>query len=176
MATKASKYAKLAADLESFFLKYPGVDTTGRMATLNSFLHDAFPAWVFVGFYTVKEPGRLLQIGPYQGHVLATALIPFGAGVCGTAAATLETQIVDDVTTCNNYIPCDAATRSEIVLPVFGRRYHSEPEEAAARGSDAEGAGARKLIAVLDIDTAELAAFDSVDKEQLEALLARWIL
>jgi L-methionine (R)-S-oxide reductase len=171
-AAKRATYAKLAADLEGFFARYPGVDTCGRMATLNSFLHDAFPHWVFIGFYTVKEPGKLLQIGPYQGHVLATALIPFGAGVCGTAAATLETQVVDDVTTCNNYIPCDDATRSEIVVPVFGYNYHSEPEAPAA----ARGSGARKLIAVLDIDTGEVGGFDGVDKEALEALLARYFL
>jgi GAF domain-containing protein len=167
---KRAAYAKLHADLAAFFARYPGVDTTARMASINSFLHAAFPQWVFVGFYTVKEPGKLLQIGPYQGHVLATALIPFGAGVCGTAAVTLETQVVDDVTTCNNYIPCDDVTRSEIVVPVWGYNYHNEPDATAAAGAP------RKLIAVLDIDTGEVGGFDGVDKEALEALLARYFL
>lgn len=58
----------------------------------------------FVGFYPVLVPDKTLQIGPYQGHVLACGLIEYGKGVCGTAAATNTTQIVDDVSKCDNYI------------------------------------------------------------------------
>jgi L-methionine (R)-S-oxide reductase len=119
-----------------------------------------------VGFYTVRDPGAWLQIGPYQGRVLATALIAFGRGVCGTAAAEAATQIVEDVGVCANYIPCDDVTRSEIVVPVFGRNYHCEAEAP-------EGAP-RKLIAVLDIDSERLAAFDGVDREHLERILAAY--
>ena len=108
----------------------------------------------------------MLQIGPYQGRVLATALISFGRGVCGTAAAEQKTQIVEDVGTCANYIPCDDVTRSEIVLPVFGRNMHSE--------SEAPDTAERKLIAVLDIDSESLAGFDTVDAECLEAILATY--
>ena len=131
----------------------------------SSFLKWHFPEWVFVGFYTVRDAGAMLQIGPYQGRVLATALIAFGRGVCGTAAAERTTQVVEDVGTCANYIPCDDVTRSEIVVPVFGRNRHCEPEAAS---------GERELIAVLDIDSERLAAFDDVDKECLESLLAEY--
>jgi L-methionine (R)-S-oxide reductase len=194
---KAATYAKVEAELSAFFVKYPGVDTVGRMATIkwvarararahartadasdgfnraapaclcacSSFLNWHFK-WGFVGFYTVKEAGKTLQIGPYQGRVLATALIAFGRGVCGTAAAEGTTQIVEDTATCMNYIPCDDVTRSEIVVPVFGRNGHNEPEAAVG--------APRKLIAVLDIDSDELAGFDAVDKECLERLMATY--
>ena len=89
------------------------------------------PTALRVSFYGVKEAGRSLIIGPYQGHVLATALIAFGKGVCGSAAAELATQIVDDVAVCANYIPCDDVTRSEIVVPCFGPNYLNEPEAPA---------------------------------------------
>lgn len=138
---------------------------TTTCAPRSSFLKWHFPEWVFVGFYTVRDAGAMLQIGPYQGRVLATALIAFGRGVCGTAAAERATQVVEDVGTCANYIPCDDVTRSEIVVPVFGRNRHCEPETAG---------GERALIAVLDIDSERLAAFDDVDKECLERLLAEY--
>src|SRR5687767_306173 len=96
----------------------------------SSFLKMAFKHLVFVGFYTVREPEAMLQIGAYQGPVLATGLIAFGKGVCGTAALTKETQVVADVKTCANYIPCDDFTRSEIVVPVFGRNFHNQPDAA----------------------------------------------
>ena len=188
----------MASDLEDFFSRY-AVDTTGRMATIYSFLKVAFPHLIFVGFYTVREPGAMLQIGPYQGPVLATGLIAFGKGVSGTAAESRVTQIVADVSTCANYIPCDDVTRSEIVVPVWGRVLHGEAgsEAPAAPAAAVDGAAApeRKvrcswvrlpfpiagttplhwqLIAVLDIDSEELAAFDEVDREALEAICARW--
>jgi L-methionine (R)-S-oxide reductase len=125
-AEKRAVYSKVRSDLEGFFAKY-SVDTAGRMSTINSFLKVAFKHLVFVGFYTVKSEG-VLQIGPYQGPVLATGIIAFGKGVCGTAAETRVTQIVADVSTCANYIPCDDFTRSEIVVPVFGRNAHNEPD------------------------------------------------
>lgn len=80
---------------------------------------------------------------------------------------------MDDVTTCNNYIACDGETKSEIVVPVFGYNYHNEPEAA---GGDAGATNYKKLIAVLDIDTGEEAGYDAVDKQHLEALMARWFL
>lgn len=63
-----------------------------------------FPRMWFVGFYTVLEPGKTLQIGPYQGAVLACGLIEFGKGVCGTSALDERTQVVEDVSKISNYI------------------------------------------------------------------------
>jgi L-methionine (R)-S-oxide reductase len=114
-----------------------------------------FPQMWFVGFYCVKPDGSGLQIGPYQGMVLACGTIAFGRGVCGVAAATGTTQIVDDVSAIENYIACDDDTKSEIVVPVF-----------QGTGED------RKLFAVLDVDSDKIAAFDAVDKEKLELLCA----
>jgi L-methionine (R)-S-oxide reductase len=180
--TKGETYAEIDKALGKFLAKYP-LDITGRMATLNSFLFGNFPRMNFVGFYTVRAPGALLQVGPYQGEMLACGTIAWGKGVCGTAAAQGATQIVTDVRAVENYIACDEDTLSEIVLPVFGTRYHSEDSEAAAAGTGAGAGGAggaaapppKKLIAVLDIDGDAVGAFDEEDAKCLAALLEKYI-
>jgi putative methionine-R-sulfoxide reductase with GAF domain len=103
--TKAETYAAIGAALEKFLAKYP-VDMAGRMATLNSFLYANFPRMNFVGFYTVKTPGDELQVGPYQGEVLACGTIAFGKGVCGSVAASGVTAVIPDVRAVENYIAC----------------------------------------------------------------------
>lgn len=123
-------------------------DAIAIMATVACELHHAFDHFDWTGFYRVVEPG-LLKIGPYQGgHGCLT--IPFDRGVCGAAARTGETQLVSDVRECPHHIACASSTLSEIVVPV----------------TDREG----RLIAVLDIDSDRLAAFDEVDREYLERL------
>ena len=173
-ATEASAHADLAG------APWAGIDTVGRMSLICAFLARAFPSWHFVGFYVVgRKRGRAadaaaaaaaeeeLHIGPYQGDVLATARIAFGKGQCGLCAAERATQIATDVSVCAQYIPCDDVTRSEIVVPVWGRNGHNEPEE---QRPDAP----RRLIAVLDVDSPLLENFNAVDKEHLEALLATY--
>lgn len=128
-------------------------NTTAKMATVSCLLSEAFPATYFwTGFYVVdpSNPNELV-VGPYQG-TLGCLRIAFGRGVCGTAAETGETQIVEDVHAIKNHIACDSRTNSEIVVPV----------------RDPDG----KLIAVLDVDSTELASFDNVDKTELEGLVA----
>jgi GAF domain-containing protein len=93
---------------------------------------------------------RELVVGPYQG-TLGCLRIAFGRGVCGAAAESGKTQIVEDVHAFPDHIACDARSRSEIVVPVF----------------DASGA----LIAVFDVDATEPAAFDQVDAVGLERIL-----
>ena len=73
------------------------------------------------GFLPCRRAGALLRVGPYQGS-LGCLEIEFGRGVCGTAAATKQTQIVEDVMTFPGHITCDARSRSEIVVPVFRSR------------------------------------------------------
>lgn len=124
-------------------------DDIAAMATMSSLVHHAF-GHLWTGFYRVVEPGALLRVGPYQG-TLGCLEIQFGRGVCGTAAATRETQVVDDVMTFPGHITCDARSRSEIVVPVFGR--------------DDE------LIAVLDIDSDRVGAFSTEDRAGLEKLV-----
>ena len=125
-------------------------DRIAAMATVSSLLHHGF-GHLWTGFYQVVVPGRLLRVGPYQG-TLGCLEIPFGQGVCGTAAAQRRTMIVPDVQAFDGHIVCDARSRSEIVVPVF------------------DGAG--ELIAVLDIDSAELAAFDQRDATGLIRIVA----
>jgi len=124
-----------------------------RMATVASMLNDAFETFFWTGFYVV-DPVKSdeLVVGPYQG-TLGCLRIAFGRGVCGTAAARQRTVIVPDVQAFAGHIACDARSRSEIVVPVV----------------DAGG----KLIAVLDVDSRELGAFDEVDQAGLEAIVSR---
>jgi GAF domain-containing protein len=124
-------------------------DPVAAMATMSCLLHQGF-GHLWVGFYRVVAP-QLLRVGPYQGS-LGCLEIRFGSGVCGEAASRLETVIVPDVESFPGHITCDARSRSEIVVPVF------------------DGSGA--LIAVLDIDSAHLAAFDEVDARGLERLVS----
>ena len=130
---------------------------TARYATAASMLRQAMgPRFFWVGFYVVdpERPGELV-VGPYQG-TLGCLRIPFGRGVCGTAAAERRTVVVPDVDAFPGHIACDAASRSEIVVPVN-----------APDGS---------LAAVLDVDSAELDAFDAVDRQGLEAICADLLL
>jgi len=127
---------------------------TARMATVSCLLQLAFPERFFwTGFYIVDpEKTAELIVGPYQG-TLGCLRIPFARGVCGMAAAEKATQIVDDVHAIKNHIACDSNSNSEIVVPVMGK----------------DGA----LIAVLDIDSTQFAAFDEVDKVCLEELMVK---
>lgn len=126
---------------------------TACMATISCLLAEAFPDRFFwTGFYVVDEiTENELVVGPYQG-TLGCLRIQFGRGVCGTAASTLETQIVEDVHAVKNHIACDSRTNSEIVVPVV----------------DASG----KLMAVLDVDSTDFSAFDDVDRDNLERMVA----
>jgi len=124
---------------------------TARMATVSNILHHAMPHFYWTGFYVVDpEKPRELVVGPYQG-TMGCLRIPFGKGVCGAAAETGETQIVDDVHAFPGHIACDAASESEIVCPVF------------------DGAG--RLIAVFDVDSDKPAQFDAADRQGLEGIL-----
>ena len=141
-------YAVLVAQLDSVLA---GVDDrVAAMATTAALIHHGF-GHLWTGFYQVAEPGRLLRVGPYQG-TLGCLEIRFGQGVCGTAAATKRTVIVPDVQAFAGHIVCDARARSEIVVPVV------------------DGAG--RLIAVLDVDSADLQTFDARDAEGLERVVS----
>ncbi|UCG46596.1 MAG: GAF domain-containing protein [Phycisphaerales bacterium] len=123
-------------------------DMIAVMATVACELHHAFSYFDWTGFYRVAGPG-LLKVGPYQGGH-GCLQIPFDRGVCGAAASSGRTQLVPDVREFPGHIACSASTRSEIVVPV-----------ADSRG---------KLIAVLDIDSDQPAAFDEIDRANLEEL------
>jgi L-methionine (R)-S-oxide reductase len=125
-------------------------DTIALMATLACEIHHADDRFDWTGFYRVVGP-ELLRIGPYQGGH-GCLVIPFSRGVCGACARTMQVQLVPDVDAFPGHIACSSATRSEIVLPV----------------TDATG----RLIAVLDIDSDQPAAFDDTDARALAAILS----
>ena len=122
-------------------------DTVAKMANMAAVLHEAFGFW-WTGFYRVA--GEELILGPFQGPV-ACMHIPFGKGVCGTAWARGASVVVPDVEAFPGHIACSSASRSEIVVPVFGT----------------DG----KVTAVLDIDSDRLATFDEVDRIGLERIV-----
>jgi len=123
-------------------------DAIAILATVACELHHAFEYFNWTGFYRVVAPG-LLKVGPYQGsHGCLT--IPFDRGVCGAAARTRQSQLVPDVRACPHHIACSSSTLSEIVVPVL--------------------TPAGELLAVLDIDSDRLAAFDATDQASLEQL------
>lgn len=125
-------------------------DTIALMATLACEIHHADDRFDWTGFYRVVGP-ELLRIGPYQGGH-GCLVIPFSRGVCGACARTMQVLLVPDVDAFPGHIACSSATRSEIVLPV----------------TDATG----RLIAVLDIDSDQPAAFDDTDARALAAILS----
>lgn len=114
-------------------------DAVANMANVAALLWESLPEINWAGFYRNVE-GELV-LGPFQGRA-ACIRIPFGKGVCGAAAATLEAQRVDDVEAFPGHIACDSASRSELVVPlVHGGR----------------------LIGVIDLDSPELGRFDDED-------------
>lgn len=150
-STKAALYAEVRQQLNAVIAGEPS--RTARLASAACLLSQAFsPRYYWTGFYEV-DPDRdeELVVGPYQG-TLGCLRIPYGRGVCGAAARTGQTQLVKDVHAIANHIACDTATNSEIVVPVFDQ--------------------AGVLQAVLDVDSAQLNAFDEEDQKGLEAICA----
>lgn len=149
--TKPVRYVRLAEEIDAVLDGES--DRIARMATVAAMLAAEFETFFWTGFYCV-DPGREreLVVGPYQG-TLGCLRIAFGRGVCGAAAEERQTLIVPDVDAFPGHIACDSRSRSEIVVPVV----------------DPGGA----LIAVLDVDSTELAAFDQDDAAGLETIIGR---
>jgi GAF domain-containing protein len=126
-------------------------DAVANMANVAALLWEALPELNWAGFY--RNVGEELVLGPFQGRA-ACIRIPFGRGVCGTAAASREAQIVDDVHAFSGHIACDSASASELVVPIVNGDL---------------------LIGVIDLDSPRLARFDQVDLDgctELARLLA----
>lgn len=123
-------------------------DAVANMANLSALIWQFLPQLNWAGFYRMVD-GELV-LGPFQGKA-ACIRIPLGQGVCGTAAASGETQLVPDVHAFPGHIACDAASASELVVPV-------------KRGG--------KVIAVIDLDSPALNRFDADDAAGIEALAA----
>ena len=127
-------------------------DPVANMANVAALIQEAFHFW-WTGFYRVMpQPGSNaseLVLGPFQGPV-ACMHIAFGRGVCGTAWERRQSVVVPDVEQFPGHIACSSLSRSEIVVPVI--------------------ASAGEVVAVLDIDSKDLATFDDTDRQYLEAI------
>ncbi|WP_322597186.1 GAF domain-containing protein [Sphingomicrobium marinum] len=145
-ATKAQMYDDLASALKGLVHGEP--DPIANMANAAALLWEAMPDINWAGFY--RNVDGELVLGPFQGRP-ACIRIKFGDGVCGAAAATRETQLVEDVHAFPGHIACDAASESEVVVPLI---------------KDGE------LLGVLDIDSPSKARFDAEDKKGCERLAA----
>lgn len=139
---KQRGYAELAQALTGLLTGER--DRVANAANTAALLFSALPGINWVGFYFAA--GRELVVGPFQGKP-ACVRIAFGSGVCGRAAADRETILVPDVHAFPGHIACDAASRSEIVVPLL-------------RGG--------RLLGVLDVDSPALARFDEIDRAGLE--------
>ncbi len=146
-ADRATRYRELGPMFAALFHGEP--DLVANLANAAALLREALPQASWTGFYLFKDGG--LVLGPFQGKV-ACVRIALGRGVCGTAAAERRTIIVPDVEAFPGHIACDAGSRSEIVVPIL--------------------AGGR-LLAVIDVDSYEPAAFDEEDARTLEAVAAQ---
>ncbi|KZB68079.1 diguanylate phosphodiesterase [Thalassospira lucentensis] len=143
----------LEAEKELISITEGEKNVTALMATVSCILAQKFDYYFWTGFYIVDpEKENELVVGPYQG-TLGCLRIPFGRGVCGMAAATLETQLVEDVHAFPGHIACDSRSNSEIVVPVLNTQ--------------------GQLIAVLDVDSVDIGSFDETDRVALETLMQR---
>lgn len=146
---KSELYASLLQQAQGLF--YGEKDLIANAANLASLLFNTLDDVNWAGFYFYKE-GELV-LGPFQG-MPACIRIAMGKGVCGTAAETLETQLVKDVHAFEGHIACDAASRSEIVVPLVKNG---------------------ELIGVLDIDSSIVSRFNDEDRVGVERLAEEFI-
>lgn len=145
-ADKDALYSDLLAAADALTAGEP--DPIANMANVAALLWEYLPNINWAGFYRMID-GELV-LGPFQGKA-ACIRIPLGKGVCGAAAASRATQLVEDVHAFPGHIACDAASASEIVVPVICGGV---------------------LLGVLDIDAPVKARFDARDQAGLEALVA----
>ncbi|MCZ7463992.1 GAF domain-containing protein [Rhizobium rhizogenes] len=142
---KAQFYRNVLAQAEG--LMAGERDFVANAANLSALIFEHVPRLNWAGFYLLKSESELV-LGPFQGRV-ACVRIKVGKGVCGTAVEQKRTQRVEDVHAFPGHIACDAASRSELVVPLFK---------------------AQRVVGVLDLDSPDLARFDSDDQAGFEAL------
>jgi len=148
-SSKSGQYAELAEQVRG--LLHGEHDRIANAANFSALVYGALEGLNWAGFYFFD--GRELVVGPFQGKP-ACVRIALDKGVCGAAAAQRRTQVVRDVHAFPGHIACDAASRSEIVVPIV-----------------ADG----ELIGVFDVDSPELARFDDEDRVGMEQLVKIYI-
>jgi L-methionine (R)-S-oxide reductase len=144
---KQKKYERLYEQLSVLLRKR--TDIAAQMATINAVLYHKFDYFFWCGFYRLLD-GELM-VGPYQGPV-ACQTLEKNKGVCWASVNTKETIIVEDVHKFPDHIACDARSRSEIVIPIV----------------KSDGT----VLAVLDVDSKDMASFDKQDAEGLQKIIS----
>ena len=147
---KAEAYRDLLSQAEGLF--HGETDAIANAANLSALIYHGLPDLNWAGFYLLRSADELV-LGPFQGQP-ACIRIPLGRGVCGTAAERRESVLVEDVHAFPGHIACDAASRSELVVPLLR-----------------DG----KVLGVLDLDSPRPNRFDAEDQAGIEALAALWV-
>jgi len=145
MSNKTKQYKLINAQVQALISDES--DMIANMANIAAVLFNNLEQVNWAGFYLFKQ--EQLVLGPFQGQP-ACIRIPMGKGVCGTSAATLQTIVVKDVHEFTGHIACDAASNSEIVVPIIFNH---------------------QLIGVLDVDSPQTQRFDEDDRQGLETLV-----
>jgi len=157
MTTAHTKSTDLIVELDALAKSSPSVEVF--MKAIVALLHEKLTRYNWVGFYMLEREGdhEVLVLGPFNGTMTPHTRIPLNQGICGAAASTGKTVVVDDVNADSRYLACSLETKSEIVVPVF--------------------AGG-KVVGELDIDSHFSAAFGPEDRQLCEhaaALLGKFI-
>ena len=146
MPTTSQESSAIISELSALAASAPNVDSL--MNSIVQLLHDRLTRYNWVGFYMLDpKDSNMLVLGPFRGSMTPHTRIPLNQGICGAAASSGQTVIVDDVNKDPRYLACSIETKSEIVVPVF------------ARG---------KVVGELDIDSHFLAAFGPDDRKLCE--------
>jgi L-methionine (R)-S-oxide reductase len=127
------------------------------MSGIVKLLHENMLKYNWVGFYMLEKTEPILDLGPFEGAMTPHTRIPLNQGICGAAASSGKTVVVDDVNSDSRYLSCSIETKSEIVVPVFV---------------------SGKVVGELDIDSHFAAAFTSEDRELVEhcaAVLGKYL-
>jgi len=127
------------------------ISVEDKMQSICNLLDDKLETYDWTGFYISDIENRLLHLGPYAGETTDHTTIPYGKGICGQAAETEKTFLIDDVTAESNYISCSINVKSEIVVPI-----------------KKDGI----VVGQIDIDSDKVAAFTAADQELLENMCA----
>ena len=146
MPTTSQESSAIISELSALAASAPNVDSL--MNSIVQLLHDRLTRYNWVGFYMLDpKDSNMLVLGPFRGSMTPHTRIPLNQGICGAAASSGQTVIVDDVNKDPRYLACSIETKSEIVVPVF------------ANG---------KVVGELDIDSHFLAAFGPDDRKLCE--------
>jgi L-methionine (R)-S-oxide reductase len=157
MATTNADVAELTSQLNA--LAAGAKSSQELMEGITKLLHQKMLRYNWVGFYMLEKEGQkdMLVLGPFRGTMTPHTRIPLNQGICGAAASTGKTIVIDDVSADSRYLACSLETKSEIVVPVFVDK---------------------KVVGELDIDSHFLAAFSPDDRticEHAAAVLGRWL-